>query len=415
MGMVVGIFTDTFYPEINGVATSVVLLQRELGKLGHRAYVVTSSNPAVRHAPDVPNTFRLPSAPFIFLPERRMAVLYNKAVARKIRGLGLDVVHTNTEFSLGMFGKLSAAVLGIPVVHTYHTLYEDYVHYITKGMFPSFSVEMAKKLSRVYCDSCDAIITPTDKARDLLRSYDVDKPISVVPTGVDFSQFAPADGDASDAAALRQELGIPPGDSVLLYVGRLAKEKGIDVVVRQLPAYMRRRPDTTFLLVGDGPHRGELRAIARAGGIEGKLVFAGERPWREIARFYKLGDAFVSASRSETQGLTFIEAMSSGLPVLAVNDRSIENLVIDGRSGCLFDTEDEIPAKLERMLGDGGFRASLVKNALAIAAGYSAASFARGVERVYRNAIDEARMMSGEHAWTPKRVLSNKTLRRLIM
>ena len=413
--MVVGIFTDTFFPEINGVATSVILLQRELEKLGHKAYVVTSSNPALRHEPDIARTFRLPSAPFLFLPERRMAMLYNKSVARKIRELELDIIHTNTEFSLGMFGKFSAAVLGIPVVHTYHTLYKDYVHYITKGKFPSFAEDMAKKFSYVYCESCDAVITPTNKTRDLLRTYEVDKPIHVIPTGIDFMQFAPSANDERATADLRHELGIPPQDKVILYVGRLAKEKNIDRVVRQLPKYMRARPHTTFLLVGDGPFRSDLQGIAREGGIEGKLVFAGERPWREIASFYKLGDAFVSASLSETQGLTFIEAMSAGLPVLAANDRSIEDLVINGYSGCLFDSDDEIPGLLERVLGDEDFRASLVRNALAVSWRYSAGTFARGVERVYRDTIDMARLMSEEDTRMLRRILSKKTLQQIIM
>jgi 1,2-diacylglycerol 3-alpha-glucosyltransferase len=410
--MVAGIFTDTFYPEINGVATSVALLKRELEKLGHTVYVVTCSNPALKGGADVANTFRLPSAPFLFLPSRRMAVLYKKSVARQIKSLGLDIIHTNTEFSLGMFGKLMAAALNKPVIHTYHTLYEDYVHYITKGKFPHLSSEMAKLFSRKFCNTCDAIVTPTEKTRDLLLEYSVDRPISVIPTGIDIEQFSGAAAGAAGAAelaALRGELGIGPGDKVILYVGRLAKEKNIDGVVSHLPGYMRANPGTKFLLVGDGPWKGEIEALARAGGIGGSVIFAGERPWRDIAKFYKLGDVFISASLSETQGLTFIEAMAAGLPVLAKRDRSVEKLIYDGQTGCLFDEDAEIPGKLSAILGDAPFRERLVSGALGIAAQNSSAQFARSIAAAYEDTIRDWRPTWKEH------ILSKKVMQKIIL
>ncbi|MDR1440051.1 MAG: glycosyltransferase family 4 protein [Clostridiales bacterium] len=410
--MVAGIFTDTFYPEINGVATSVMLLKRELERLGHTVYVVTCSNPALRGGADIENTFRLPSAPFIFLPSRRMAVLYKKSVARKIKSLGLDIIHTNTEFSLGMFGKLMAAALNKPNIHTYHTLYEDYVHYITKGKFPNFSAEMARLFSKKFCNGCDAVITPTDKIRDLLLEYSVDRPISVIPTGIDIEQFSGAAagaGGEAEIAALRRELGIGPGDKVILYVGRLAREKNIDGIMSQLPRCMKAEPGAKFLLVGDGPWKKELEALACEGGIRDRVIFAGERPWRDIAKFYKLGDVFISASLSETQGLTFIEAMAAGLPVLAKRDRSVEKLIYDGRTGCLFDDDAEIPGKLGKILGDASFREGLVSGAMGIAAQNSAAQFAKSIEAAYAGTI---------RGWQPvgkKYILSKKVLQKIIM
>jgi 1,2-diacylglycerol 3-alpha-glucosyltransferase len=410
--MVVGIFTDTFYPEINGVATSVLLLKRGLERLGHTVYVVTSSNPALKREPDVGNTFRLPSAPFVFLPSRRMAVVYKKSVAHKIKLLSLDIIHTNTEFSLGMFGKLMAAALGKPVLHTYHTLYEDYVHYITKGKFPHLSAEMAKLFSKKYCNSCDAVVTPTDKIRDLLIEYSVEKPISVIPTGIDVGQFSGAAAGAAGAAELasmKRELGIGAGDKVILYVGRLAKEKNLDGVVRYLPQYIRNNPNTKFLLVGDGPWKKEIAALAAEGGIGGSLVFAGERLWRDIAMFYKLGDVFISASLSETQGLTFIEAMAAGLPVLAKKDRSVEKLIIDNQTGCLFENDRDIPAKLQKILHDGAFRGRLVSNALDMAAQNSADQFAKNIALAYESTIS---------GWKPagkRYALSQKVLQKIIL
>jgi 1,2-diacylglycerol 3-alpha-glucosyltransferase len=417
--MVIGIFTDTFFPEINGVATSIQVLKRELERAGHTVYVITCSNPKVRWGGDIQGTMRLPSVPFVLVPGRRVAAFYKKSVAHTIGALGLDIAHTNTEFSLGMFGKLVARSMGIPVVHTFHTMYEDYLHYITKGHFTKYSKEFARFYCRTFCNGCDQIIAPTDKTRDLLLEYEVERPIAVVPTGVDISMFdgSRAQGGAARAAAppwakaMRASLGISPGDQVILYVGRLAREKNIDCVVRNLPPYLARHPATKFLMVGDGPWQKEILDEARALGIAGSLVFAGEQPWRDIPRYYAIGDVFVSASQSETQGLTFIEAMAAGLPVLAKKDRSIEKLVVDGVTGSVFEDDRDIPAKLERLLGDGALRARLARNARRAAEGNSVESFARNVEAVYRRTLRQWKRGGPAH----RSLLNRRVVKRIIL
>jgi 1,2-diacylglycerol 3-alpha-glucosyltransferase len=407
--MVIGIFTDTFFPEISGVSSSVLLLKRELEKKGHAVYVFTVSNPALRNVPDEDNTYRLPSAPFIFLPSRRFAVVYKKSVAHQIGKLNLDVIHTNTEFSLGFFGKLVAASLNKPVIHTYHTLYKDYVHYITKGHFPNISADMARTYSRIYCNSCCRIVTPTEKTRDLLLEYDVERPIDIIPTGIDIGQFRPAADDAEKIGRIKAELGIGPYERVLLSVGRIAKEKSIDAIVRQLPQYFKTHKNDKLLIVGDGPYRPDIEALAKSLGISDRVVLAGERPWSEIALFYKLGSVFVSASLSETQGLTFIEAMAAGIPVLAKKDRSVDKIVIDGYSGCLFDDDSRIPALLDKIQGDMPFRAKLIANAYDIAAQNSSEQFAEKIEKLYMKTIHE-------WDWLDKKyILSNRLIKKILL
>ena len=407
--MVIGIFTDTFYPEISGVNTSVILLKRELEKKGHSVYVFTCSNPALKYLPDIDNTFRLPSAPFIFLPSRRFAVVYQKSLAHKISSLNLDIIHTNTEFSLGFFGKLVAASLNKPVVHTYHTLYKDYVHYLTKGHFSSFSAEMARSYSRLFCNRCCTIITPTEKTRDLLLEYEIDRPIEVIPTGIDISKFRPAPGDAERIAAIRAELGIKPNEQVVLCVGRIAKEKSIDAIVRQMPAYFKMHKDAKMLIVGDGPYRPDIEALTGRLNIADKVVFAGERPWEDIGLYYKLGSVFVSASLSETQGLTFIEAMAAGIPVLAKRDRSVESIIFDGHSGCLFDQDFEIPAVLNKIQSDKFFRDNLIKNAHHIASQNSAELFASRIERMYIKTLQDWDVQDKKY------ILSNPVIKKILM
>ena len=387
--MNIGIFTDTFYPEISGVNTSVMLLKRELENKGHAVYIFTCSNPALKYLPDIDNTFRLPSAPLIFLPSRRFAVVYHKSIAHKIGSLNLDIIHTNTEFSLGFFGKFVAASLNKPVIHTYHTLYKDYVHYLTKGHFPNFSAEMARVYSRIFCNNCCTIVTPTEKTRDLLLEYNIERPIEIIPTGIDIGQFKPAPDDKEKIASIRAELGIGPNERVILYVGRIAKEKNIEAIVRQMPGYFSRHKNEKLLIVGDGPFRPDIEALADNLGISGKVIFAGGRPWEEIALFYKMGSVFISASLSETQGLTFIEAMASGIPVVAKRDRSVEKIIIDGYSGCLFDDDGQIPALMDQIQRNKIFRKNLISNAHEIAVQNSSRLFADRIERLYIKTLQE--------------------------
>ena len=407
--MVVGIFTDTFYPEKNGVATSVLILKRELEKIGHSVYVFASSNPALKYTPDIDHTYRLPSAPFVFLPSRRFSVVYQKKTAHAIGSLNLDIIHTNTEFSLGFFGKLIAASLNKPVIHTYHTLYKDYVHYITKGHFPNFSADMARKFSKLYCNSCCKIITPTEKTRDLLFDYEIERPIEVISTGIDIEHFKPSPDDPEKIAALKAELGIGQDERIVLNIGRIAKEKSIDVIVRQMSGYLKRNNNVKLLLVGDGPFKPEIEAIAAENGISGSVIFAGERSWDEIPLFYKMGSVFVSASLSETQGLTFMEAMASGTPVLAKNDRSVEKIIIDGYSGCLFEEDDQFVDKLDRIQHDTAYRNMLVANAYRIALQNSAAQFAKRIEQLYYNTLHEWDVMDKKY------ILSKPIIQKIIL
>ena len=407
--MNIGIFTDTFYPEISGVTTSVLLLKRELEKRGHAVYVFTVSNPALKYLTDIDNTFRLPSAPFIFLPSRRFAVVYKKSIAHKINQLNLDIIHTNTEFSLGFFGKLVAASLNKPVIHTYHTLYKDYVHYITKGHFPNFSAEMARTYSRMYCNSCCKIITPTEKTRDLLLEYDIDRPIEVIPTGIDIEHFKPAPGDAEKIALIKAELGIGYNEKVLLTVGRIAKEKSMDVIIRQMPEYFKAHKNEKLLIVGDGPYRQDLVLLAKSLGISDHVLFAGERPWSEISLFYKMGSVYISASMSETQGLTFIEAMAAGIPVLAKRDRSVDKIVIDGYSGCLFDDDDQIPSLLGKIRIDTQFRENIILNAYEIATQNSSERFAERIENLYEKTLEEWDLLDKKY------ILSNRVIKKILL
>ena len=381
----IGIFTDTYLPETNGVAVSTKMLKDELRVLGHNAYIITTANPGRRKFEH--GVFTLPSVPFAFLPSRRVGAVYSNRVRRIIKRLGLDIVHTHTEFSIGFFGRINARAMRVPVVHTYHTIYKDYVHYLKIARFSRLTARMVKSFTRSYCSGCKAVIVPTKKTYDLLDEYGLKNEMHIIPTGINLSMFSDENFRGDDIERLRASYGIGDSDRVLLYVGRVSKEKSIDVIVRAFPSILDMTPGLKLVIVGEGPALDSLASLSRSLGVSESVVFTGDVPWSKVAAYYRLGDVFVSASKSETQGLTYIEAMASGLPVVAVRDDCLDGIVVDGESGFIFDDAGELPGLICRIMGDGDLRLRVGRNALLSAQRFSRENYAKSVLGVYEKVL----------------------------
>ena len=334
--MNIGIFTDTYHPRINGVVTSIRMLEKELTELGHQVFIFTTSDP---HAAKQVNVFRLPSMPITFLPPHRVAVLYSPKLMLKMKSLRLDIIHTHTEFPLGILGKLVSEIYRIPMIHTYHTMYEDYTHYILKGYL--ITPKMAQRFSRVFCNRAKMVIAPVDKTHDYLKEIGVKRPIKTIPTGLNFEPFAVENFTPGELARTKMELGIEPEDQVIISVGRVAKEKSLDVLIGMMPKLLERLPKTKLLIIGEGPATDSLKKMAEALEVTRSVIFAGARPWDTIGKYYRLGDVFATASTSETQGLTYIEAMASWVPVVVKRDPSFEKLIVHGKTGFIFDKDQD--------------------------------------------------------------------------
>lgn len=385
--MNIGLFTDSYYPEVSGLVSSIEVLQKELKKRGHNVYIITTTNPFDKGNDD--GVYRLPSMPFIFLKSRRIGLFYAPKVANCVKQLQLDIIHTQTEFSLGIFGKIMSKQLGIPVVHTYHTLYKEYFYYISKGHFKSLSNEIVRILTRNYCNGCNAIIAPTGKVYDLLKSYDVQKPIEVIPTGIEIERFDKGNYSEDDLLNLRESLGISKDDPVILFIGRVAKEKSIDVILRQMPKILNKIPKAKLVIVGDGSYKADLEIMIDLLKIKDSVIFTGEKPWEEIGSYYRLGNVFVSSSLTETQGLTFIEAMASDVPVVARFDKSIEALLQNRKNGIVFNNENELADLIVEVLTDKDFSDSLIENARETVLTYSAQEFGRNIEKLYFDVLEK--------------------------
>ncbi len=385
--MNIGLFTDTYFPQLNGVATSVHTLADALKQRGHNVYIFTPSDPRAEKNEDI-SILRMPSIPFLMLKNYRIGMLYTPITLNKINHLKLDIVHTQTEFPLGMFGKFLSITQQIPMIHTYHTMYQDYVHYIAHGKL--ITPSMAKEFSKVFCNTAQAVIAPTQKAKDFLEECGVTKPMRIIPTGIDTSRFSKSNFSHDEILSLRKSLGLDEDTPTILSLGRVAKEKSIDVILKGLPALLKKLPQTKMVIVGDGPERENLEILAKNLGISQNVIFAGARPWEEIGKYYQIGTVFVSASLSETQGLTFAEAMAGGIPVVAKKDASIEAIVKHNVTGLLFEEDEQIADALYTVLTDASLRQRLSDTSLEVMEQLSVENFVNNVEKLYYEVLEGA-------------------------
>ncbi len=389
--MNIAIITDTYFPDINGVTSSIYTLAIALRKKGHRVYIFATSDnnsPVIRRVHKKPPVFRIPSIPMLLVRPYRTTMPYSFGLVRILKRLKIDIIHTQTEFSMGMVGLSSSMALHLPIVHTYHTMLEDYTHYILNGKVTKIITPgMAQKYSKIFCNIPTGLIVPTEKVKHSLCEYGVKKPIYVIPTGIDISPFNRSNFDPKEIEDLRSSLGINKGDKVLLSLGRVAKEKSIHVIIEQMPKIVEKMPTVKLLVIGDGPALPELKELASKLNMSSHVIFAGAVPYAEIGRYYQTGDVFISCSTSETQGLTYYEAMAAGLPVIARKDDAVNELFKDGENAVLFDREDVLPDIVTSLFSDEKKMALFSSHAEETVASYSAETFANRVEEAYMNTI----------------------------
>jgi 1,2-diacylglycerol 3-alpha-glucosyltransferase len=336
--MKIALFSDTFPPEINGVSVSVDLHQRILSKQGHEVLVITT-NPFGRHLDMQPNLIRIPGLELKKLYGYRLSTFFSAKVYQQVKKWQPDLIHIHTDAGIGIFGKIVAFFLKVPTVVTYHTMYEDYTHYA--GFLKGLANRVVRQFSKSIAEQCTEFIAPSNKTKDRIRSYGVDRFINIVPTGVDFSRFDLQQLDAQRLLALRQQW-VKPNEKIILSLGRVAKEKSIDVLIRgfnQLPKDSLK--PLRLLIVGDGPDRPELQRLVSSLALEDRVSFVGAVPIQDVPYYYHLGDVFASASVTETQGLTFMEAMASQRMILCRYDENLAGLIQHQQSGFIFtDAED---------------------------------------------------------------------------
>ena len=387
--MRIGLFTDTYPHYINGVSTSVLMLKQGLEKLGHKVYVVTvnSENFHYKKEDDV---LMIPGVPIGIL-DFRMTSLYPLRAQKIIKSWNLDVIHTHTEFGVGSFARLIAKQYNIPLVHTYHTLYEEYIYYITKGCFDGASKKLVEYLTLFLCDkTVEELIVPTKKTYDLFKEkYKVKRDVHIIPSGIDVTRFYRENINKKELENLKKELNIKKDDFIILYVGRIAKEKNIEFLINNLKDISKKIPKTKMVIVGDGPDMNDLALLVNKNKLDKKVIFTGKVPWNDIPKYYQLANVFVTSSKTETQGLTVIEAMAASKVVVAIKDESFLLVMTDQQDGLFFFFFEEYKNLIYKIYSDKKFADMIAKQARITANQYNPVVYAKRVLKIYENVINK--------------------------
>lgn len=387
--MRIGLFTDTYPPYINGVSTSVHMLKIALENLGHEVFVVTVNQKASSY--DFEEDGHIIKVPGVKtgIYDYRLTSIYPLKIAKKIKKMNLDIIHVHTEFSIGSFGRIIAKQLNIPIVATYHTYYEDYLYYVTKGYFNYISKNLLKTLTQFYADkTVNSLIVPAEKIKDLfINKYNYKKEIAVIPTGIAIERFYKENVDKKKKEEIYKSLKVDKDDFLILFVGRVAEEKNIEFLIEAHKKLVKEDNKYKLIIVGDGPDIKNLKELSKD--IKDNVVFAGKSLWEDVPCYYDIADIFVTASRSETQGLTVLEALASSTPVVCANDPSYIDAIVPGSNGFVFDTEEEYLENIKKLRKDNKLREEFSINARNYSENFSSSKYAKRVLDVYEKAIKD--------------------------
>ena len=377
------ITADCYTPTINGVVTSILNLETELRRLGHDVKILCPSENF--HSSESENVYRIGSVGVgRIYSGARAALRISQSNLQKLIDWKPDIIHSQSEFSSFIMAKRIAAEVNCPIVHTYHTVYENYTHYFSPSITLGRKavIVMTKRILR----HTKAVIAPSQKIERLLKDYGIEQPIKVIPTGLRLKKFSD-EISVNIINDLKAKLGIPLKSRVLITVGRAAKEKNLDELIR----YFKRldMENTVFVIVGSGPYLDNLKELAYAENISDKVIFTGAVEPENIAAYYRLGDIFLSASQSETQGLTYIEALASGLPAVCRRDDCLNDVITNGKNGGQYTDFKEFSELIRTFLFNDELYKSMSENAVQTAQKYSAEKFAKDVETVYMEILEK--------------------------
>lgn len=391
--MRVGIFTESYPPLVNGVSTSILMLEHALTKLGHEVFIITvSDNKKDYVLENNGHILRLPSVNLANCYDYKMTSVYPIKAVNMIKKMNLDVIHSNVEFTVGIFARVVSEQLSIPLVHTYHTNWEDYTHYITKNkkILDDICKKLLKYLVVFFEDkTVTELIVPSNKIYNLFKDkYKFTKNIHIIQTGIETSKFYKENFNQKDINSLKKKLGIKKKDFVVMTVSRLAKEKSVDRIINNHKELVKKYSNMKLLIVGDGPDIDKLKDEAKSLGVSDSVIFTRKVPLSDIPIYYQLGNVFVTASKSETQGLTVVEAISSSLPVVAVKDDSFVNSVIEDFNGFVFTDDEKYINSISKLYEDKDLYNRLSNQSRLLSADFSSEYFALKVLKVYETAIE---------------------------
>ncbi|MTI79609.1 MAG: glycosyltransferase family 4 protein [Firmicutes bacterium] len=376
--MKIGMFSDSYRPYTSGVVRSLETFKDELKVMGHEVNIFAPNYPNCEKEPDVHRFFSIPA------PTNKdftLAIPFSVGMLSKLKKLNLDIIHVHSPFLLGRLGARYARKLGIPLVFTYHTLYDKYVHYVPIGQ--NVTKEITQKFANDFCNQCDQVIVPTNVIVQRLKKQGVVVPVEAVPTGIYTKEFRTADKDW-----LSNKYNISKDKKIMLFVGRIGQEKNIEFLLNSFIKTNQADQDTVLVLVGSGPEEEKIRQKVKIYNLQQNVIFTGTLPKPEVVKAYAGADLFVFASVTETQGLVIAEAKAAGLPVVAVDAYGVSEMVENGEDGFLCPLDINVFSNaVLKILNDSNLRDLMGQNALENAEKLSSRNCARKLLSVYERLI----------------------------
>lgn len=384
--------SDVYFPRINGVSTAIQTLRRELAAEGHDVTLIAPDYGVLTD--DEAGIIRLPARKVWLDPEDRMMPL--RAVMKllpRLRTQRFDVVHIHTPFVAHYAGLRLARALGLPVVETYHTFFEEYLFHYVPFAPRALMRLLARRFSRSQCNALDALIAPSQPMLDALRGYGIATAAQVIPTGLKLNDFAGGDG-----TAFRQRHGIAPHRPVLLYVGRVAHEKNIGFLLEMFHQVRNAHPQALLVIAGEGPASSALREQSRRLALDPHVLFVGYLDRRNaLLDCYRAADLFVFSSRTETQGLVLLEAMACGVPVVGLAVMGTAEVLRHGRGAHIAqDDHAHFAETVSTLLANHAVRAELARHARDYVQEWTAGEMTRRLARFYAQVITAVSAQSDE-------------------
>lgn len=378
----IGLFTDTYAPQVNGVSVSLQMISEGLKKRGHQVTIFAPKFPGYKD--DEPNVMRLPSLKYLNNPPIYVAVLGTPRSTWKLTRENFDVLHAHSPASVGLLAYLTASTKRLPLIYTYHTSITDYTHYIKFIGGTGLIKRAAGWFSKASTDLGDQIVVPSPKFYRLLLEQKVKQPITIIPNGIDLSMFQVA----KNPGALRNRLGLSPDAPILLTVGRMDPEKRLEFIVEAFDLIADRVPNAHLVFAGDGSSRKSVEDKANATRARERIHFLGMVKRTDLPDVFHDATVFLSASTTEVHPISVIEAIASGLPFVAVQDEAFEGMLEDGQNGYAVpldvkkyaDTLADLLPDRERLNRFSGHSAALSEK-------YSIETQVKSLEKLYLEAI----------------------------
>ena len=378
------IATDFYKNNLGGVTSSVFALRAGLRNYGHQVKVLAMSKNTKSYHKD--DDYLLGSVPAYYAPDMRFSFLINDPMIKELIEWKPDIIHVQSEGSALMMSKKIQEKCDVPLIMTSHT---DYAYFVFGQMKNKAFIEKISALAgEIFYHSAFKIIVPSKKALDFSFLQPYRDRLIVVPNGIELDKYQKSLNE-DEKKELRKELGIPDGNKILSAITRVSKEKNIQELIDYLPDLLKESPQTTLLIVGDGPYKKNLESLVEELSIQDHVVFTGRVPFIEIWRYLSLSDVFVSASVFEVHSMSYLEALAQGLPLLCREDDALIGVLDQGVNGYIYKTREEFVDYGKKILTDEELRKKLGSESLEKAQEFSSERFAENMIRVYEDTIKE--------------------------